>query len=95
MIAFRFIGAEKRRCLVRGVNTYHNLFRSDRLNTERPSDFPTDRTTEINFEELPDIVRARVTMLTLAENEAYIEGVGLNGVKSPAVHNFMYIYEEE
>jgi len=95
MIAFRFIGAEKRRCLVRGVNTYHNLFNSDRLNTERPSDFPTDSPVEMDFDELPDIIRARVTMLTLAEDDEYIEGVGCNGVKSPTVHNFMYIYEEE
>lgn len=95
MIAFRFIDAEKRRCLVRGVNTYHNLFRGDRLNTERPSDFPTDSPIEMDFDELPDIIRARITMLTLAENDEHIEGVGLNGVKSPAVRNFMYVYEEE
>ena len=95
MIAFRFIDAEKRRCLVRGVDTYHNLFRSGRLNTERPSNFPTDTPIEMDFDELPDIIRARITMLTLAYNDEYIEGVGLNGVNSPNAYNFMYIYEEE
>ena len=96
MIAFRFIGAEKRRCLVRGVDTYHNLFRSDRLNVEKPSKFQTNSPIEMDFEELPDTIRARVTMLTLAEDEEYVEGVGLNGLKSVSgLHDFMYIYEEE
>ena len=91
MIAFRFQDIEKRRCLVRGVEYRSNLFNNntDIINTEEHPSYPTDRTTEINFEELPDIVRARVTMLTLTKNEDYIEGVGCNR------YNFMYICEEE
>ena len=90
MIAFRFQDIEKRKCLVRGVEHLSNLFNNntDTINTERPSDFPTDRTTELNFDELPNIVRARVTMLTLTKNKDYIEGVGCNR------YNFMYICEE-
>ena len=95
MIAFRFIGAEKRRCSVRGFENLACLLIAKGLTVEKPSKFPIDSPIEMDFEELPDIIRARVTMLTWAENGEHIEGVGLNGVKSPAAHTFMYIYEEE
>jgi len=100
VIAFRWHNEVKRICQVRGVDVGVgvDLFQTGIFNTEVFSKYPNDCITELYFDDLPDIIQARVTMFTLAKDEWYIEGVGLNGLNVPShmvKHNFMYIYEEE
>lgn len=97
MIAFRWDDIEKRICYVRGVEPQHNLFNSGILNTEKPSKYSVaGAPSYVNFNELSDIVRARVTMLTLVKDEGYVEGVGFNSYNSIGMqHSFVYICEEE
>jgi len=63
MIAFIWDDIEKRICYVRGVEPQHNLFNSGILNTEKPSKYSeAGAPSHVSFDELSDIVRARVTM---------------------------------
>ena len=94
MIAFKWVNKDRRECLVRGVDPQHNLFMSDIFNTEGHSKYNT-KPIYLIFEALPPIIQARITMLSLAKDEEYIESVGFNGEIDTATADYMYIYEEE
>jgi hypothetical protein len=96
MIAFRWIDKEKRVCHVRGVGSRQDLFQAGIENIEGYSKYPIDCTTELNFDDLPDTIQARILMLTLAKDGGHIEGVGFTAKNSVGMqYTFVYIYEEE
>jgi hypothetical protein len=95
MIAFRWIDKEKRVCQVRGVGSRQDLFQTGIENIEGYSKYPTECITELYFDDLPDIIQARVTMFMLVKPlQQHIEGVGVYATDGNA-YSFMYIYEEE
>ena len=95
MIAFKWDDKVKRTCRVRGVDVGIELFQTGIFNTEGVSKFPTNSLTELYFDDLPDIIQARVTMFMLVKPlQQHIEGVGVYATDGLA-YSFMYIYEEE
>lgn len=97
MIAFKWDDKVKRTCRVRGVDVGVGieLYQTGIFNTEGYSKYPTDCVTELYFDDLPDIIQARVTMFMLVKPlQQHIEGVGVYATDGN-VHSFMYIYEEE
>jgi hypothetical protein len=96
MIAFKWDDKVKRTCRVRGVDVGIELFQTGIINTEGVSKFPTNSPpTEMDFDDLPDIIQARVTMFMLVKPlQQHIEGVGVYATDGN-VYSFMYIYEEE
>jgi hypothetical protein len=95
MIAFKWDNKVKRTCRVRGVGVGIELFQTGIFNTEGYSKYPTECVTELYFDDLPDIIQARVTMFMLVKPlQQHIEGVGVYATDGN-VYSFMYIYEEE
>jgi hypothetical protein len=95
MIAFKWDDKVKRTCRVRGVDVGIELFETGIFNTEGYSKYPNDCITELYFDDLPDIIQARVTMFMLVKPlQQHIEGVGVYATDGFA-YSFMYIYEEE
>jgi len=95
VIAFKWDDKVKRTCRVRGVDVGIDLFQTGIINTEGVSKYPNDCITELNFDDLPDIIQARVTMFMLVKPlQQHIEGVGVYATDGN-VYSFMYIYEEE